>query len=1085
MSLFASIRKESRLFFTAFTLLSVSTTQIAVADEPVGFIDGSLSVEKGVANYSIQIAVPPGRGGMEPTLSIGYSSMAGSGLLGYGWNLSGLSAVTRCGSSIYQDGFNRGVKLDSKDNYCLDGQRLVPIKGANGANGTEYRTELESFSRIVSYGSAGTGPEKFKVWSKSGLITEYGFTEDSRGEAQGKESVLNYYVNRISDTTGKNHIRFNYIENTANTEINISSIEYGPNYRNKVLFTLGSIPKEEIGTGYRLAGSLIKATKRINKIETFVGEELVQSYIPTYVKPKDKPYRLTSIKNCDANNNCLKPVNFDWVDTPDSSYLFYNYQSLATLTTNTNPGVLVGDFNADGIKDLIIGNKIYQLQNSTLKKIADIPNTNCHRNSNNLIYLASSKTAFDNSLKGLRCAFEDMNNDGMADVIKVVSGKIYVALSKGTSLGGFQQWGTTNAKGVMSIADMNGDSYNDIFFSTTYQREEYIIPRDNSDKVGIRTANKYSGDLLLSNGSNLYRNSTFSSTAKLNECENCFLTDVNGDGYADLIRNNVIKNPLTGFVTSQIYISLSTGSKFSSFKKNSIEGWKGWNGSQYFQIYDVDGNGLKDLVASKSDRFSVAMTGGESLSLGKKPGPKCYMTCVVVDVNNDGLPDLVKWSINGNQTTFHVAHQKVPGELQLVKIHSNVTTEIEYADIHDSSVYGLHKNFNSAVINSDGQAPIGKQIPEATKYPNIPFTGRLTLVKSVSSEVSNTRVNKTSYQYSHALINQKGLGSLGFKSIKETDEGNGLYTVSEYSQTYPYVGQATEQETRLSSNNRVLNRSTNSFKTLNLGKTKFPYTHTSVEKTYKLDGTLLTTSTVINESYDRFGNLLKNKAITTGNSESFTVETSNTYKNYLGGAVVTTQPGTQTYGYTSQTGDRYLLSRLSKSVAKHTAPNGESRQRVSTYEYNTTTGLLTREQVEPGNANSVIKKNYHDGFGNVTRKDVIAGGVTRTSKITFDANGQYPIKETNNLGFTSTAVYEPKYGNVIKAVDINGLVSTTTFDGFGNPVTSTDPNGKTSEVRRYWASLCPHNIPNAYYCVESTPAVGAASFVSTRLPSGS
>lgn len=111
-------------------------------------------------------------------------------------------------------------------------------------------------------------------------------------------------------------------------------------------------------------------------------------------------------------------------------------------------------------------------------------------------------------------------------------------------------------------------------------------------------------------------------------------------------------------ITSSIYTALSNGEQFNSFRKNSTEGWKGWNGSYYFQTYDVNGDGSKDLVASKPDRFSVALSGGETLNHGKKAGVQCNLKCVLVDVNNDGLPDLLKWTVSGNKTTFHVAPRK-------------------------------------------------------------------------------------------------------------------------------------------------------------------------------------------------------------------------------------------------------------------------------------------------------------------------------------------------------------------------------------------------------------------------------------------
>jgi hypothetical protein len=119
----------------------------------------SISVsETGGAIQSFPIAVPPGTAGVAPSLSLTYNSQGQNGIVGMGFMLNGLATVGRCSQTFATDGRIDGVSFDANDRFCLDGQRLIAISGTYGADGTEYRTELESFSKVISRGSAGTGP---------------------------------------------------------------------------------------------------------------------------------------------------------------------------------------------------------------------------------------------------------------------------------------------------------------------------------------------------------------------------------------------------------------------------------------------------------------------------------------------------------------------------------------------------------------------------------------------------------------------------------------------------------------------------------------------------------------------------------------------------------------------------------------------------------------------------------------------------------------------------------------------------------------------------------------------------------------
>ena len=132
--------------------LSWEATQSGGGSQPVvvtGKTEGALSIAQGNTNYSINIAVPPGVSGVEPSISLSYNNTGGNGPLGLGWSIGGLSVIHRCQKTFAQDGKPSGIAFSNEDAFCIDGKRLVPVSGSNGAHLTEYRTETSNYSKIV------------------------------------------------------------------------------------------------------------------------------------------------------------------------------------------------------------------------------------------------------------------------------------------------------------------------------------------------------------------------------------------------------------------------------------------------------------------------------------------------------------------------------------------------------------------------------------------------------------------------------------------------------------------------------------------------------------------------------------------------------------------------------------------------------------------------------------------------------------------------------------------------------------------------------------------------------------------------
>ena len=261
---------------------AAQTTSATKVPATIGMFKDS---NTGAGTYTLPISVPPGTAGVAPKIGFVYNSQdnqLADNLMGIGWSLSGLPTIQRCPATVAQDGFRGGINYDSNDRFCLDGQRLMAISGTYGGNGTEYRTEVDSGVKVISSGTAGSGPASFTVRTKAGELMEFGNTADSRIEAQGKASVRVWALNKVQDTSG-NYLTVSYIEDSVNGEYRPTRIDYTGN--------TGLTPNRSVQFFYATrtdapplyeGGSLIKTTFRLTNVQTFVGTTLVRDYRLTH-----------------------------------------------------------------------------------------------------------------------------------------------------------------------------------------------------------------------------------------------------------------------------------------------------------------------------------------------------------------------------------------------------------------------------------------------------------------------------------------------------------------------------------------------------------------------------------------------------------------------------------------------------------------------------------------------------------------------------------------------------------------------------------------------------------------------------------
>ena len=341
----------------------------------VGALGGSVDVGAiGGAFYSIPIELPAGINGMQPSLALTYNSQGGNGLLGWKWDLAGLSSITRTGKTLYHDGAIGGVSLDDgNDRFLLDGQRLMAV--ASYGDSIEYKLEQDDMSRIMAYkvteelyGHHCTYNviDKFRIWKADGTVLEYGFTEDSRINPQsGIMMAMCWLLNKVSDRNG-NSIGYYYTEIQQTGEYYIDSIQYTSNGRLSIApeFTVrfGYKDKKDYEFGY-IAGNIVQQKRLLTSISIAKRDhgELTRytmdysettTYAMSSYRSNRMYHRLTGIF-LEKEGKTLNPTRIIWERDETSAYQYNDSYKSELDTTYLNNFIFVGDFNADGFSDIL------------------------------------------------------------------------------------------------------------------------------------------------------------------------------------------------------------------------------------------------------------------------------------------------------------------------------------------------------------------------------------------------------------------------------------------------------------------------------------------------------------------------------------------------------------------------------------------------------------------------------------------------------------------------------------------------------------------------------------------------------------
>lgn len=760
----------------------------------------------GQAIYRIPIEVPPGIAALQPQLALSYSHRLPNGILGVGWSLSGLSAITRIKATYAVDGFNGGINYDSNDRYALDGQRLINIQGDYGQPATVYYTEMQSWRYIQAGNSDEDG---FTVTMKNGQIARYGATADSRILACGGQAVRVWALSALEDLNG-NRIVFGYTQTPVN-----GSQNSGAYYLDTISYTVrdDQTASRFVQCTYEnrpdpistyIGGYPVLTSYRLNQVITSLsGNNVIRTYTLNY--RVSKATQLSCIESVtesgasSAGSPSLPSTQIVWQDIDNPGF---DINTSSQLDQHLKPlGVQPMDVNGDGRTDLV---QLWEDSDNTIHATTYLATT-INEDTSYIRASDSNLGAFPDTRQILPM---DVTGDGRNDlVIAYKSGadnilKLAVFLSdgQGFSDGGVfdtgDSWDTANHIGFYAT-DVNGDGRTDLVEAYKHYDATY------GSLLYFRSYLSLFGD----GGGQLFTPAIVSPTDDTADPVNLLAMwplDVNGDGMADMVR--VWERSTDSHIIVSAYLSVSTAIDNVSFsqKVDSDLGTFSLPDQLGFLPADVNGDGMTDLLQIWQEPSGGSTTLHLTSFIGNGAGgfvagPDSTFENQTLNQNNfypmgfngGGQTDILnKWISGDNELMFTVYSSSPSGAFRLVTdFDAGVAgTTIANASFFPGDANGDGKADLIRVSASQDSQPVIVPYTSSGAYPD--FADSITNpIGGVTSIQYAPISDSTVYSAESSLDFPKGAGLRYPNPLTpaqfpvQSVMGQALYVVSAYSQS--------------------------------------------------------------------------------------------------------------------------------------------------------------------------------------------------------------------------------------------------------------------------------------------------------------
>ena len=1008
----------------------------------VGSILGEASVSPtGAALYQIAIDVMPGTGGVQPNISVVYNSQAGNGVVGYGWHLNAISAITRTGSTLYHDGTIRIPNLTPSDNLMFDGQRLMRATGSNLMPTSTYKTEIESYQTITC--KSQNGYLGFEVINTDGWTFQYGSSSDSYILPAGNSTPYAWLLKSVTDANG-NYMTYTYGNNAATGEFWIKQIDYTGNPAaildpyNRIEFFYDF--RTDSTTHYIAAQNIVptktKQSLILKRIKCSTEGSAVREYRFNYYYD-DFISKLTEVEVYGQNGIRYNSTLVNWGDYGVGDVVKTGGENEVPRTPFINAPPIFADFNGDGKTGFISYHHDQYIDYRIDTAFLYVPNKSIN---GDIEFFKHSTIPFNGRFRGFIPA--DLNGDGLMDVIQAKrnsndDGFNYTYyMYDGTSFTATHTLDSPSPPHEVFIGDFNGDGKDEIltkshrlfdqnggvgttitginwglsYVSTGWfsglVNERVKVSRKLIDFNGNGKANILVMDI---NGYTVYElndsGTAFFSLISGTELK-CFTTglyktplfaDFNGDGKTDILTCYKPAN-----APPEYFILFSTGTGFE--KKALPDLNMHLDVQKEWAVADFNRDGRSDIVqqSSVNGHLKIGIFNGETFKfethgtnlLNGENLDSNWEHLFFSDFDGDGYPELMysKWSNRFVVKSFTGKHNLL---VKNIVNGLNQKSSFTYHPITDSNYY--------------------QKSSSHVTFPVSHFQQPLHVVSSWVQQLGNL-TDTLSYHYKGAKIHKQGKGFLGFEEVTTTNKLQNKKATIQYAYHPIFFNIYPTKQTVTTIAGDSISRTTfqHAYLTTSVPKVIFPYINKQ-NTVDKLTGISSSVDYVYHSTDHGRPALITHKQgnLTTQTFYTWEAKGASLYKNRVT-QQQTIQQGIGTPFTQTQTFAYDAKARLTQQIDFF----GHPKAVTTTY-------------------------SSYNPFGTpLTVTTTATNAPTITTSSAYDSTGRFVTSHIDELGKISYAKYDKRTGMLLEQTDIAGIKTSYLYNGFQQLIQTESPFDK-------------------------------------------